>query len=285
MLVALLLAVVAAAASVSDSDSPSCPVRTKECHCPQCIGGCPVRASNNVVLSRAVSTLSNNATSKFADWVAYVVTADTIGSGKHRYWRQDPCLDESITLEPDDYQDAHADIHTDRGHQAPLASLAGMKEWEDTNFLSNITPQKSDLNQGPWATLEQKERDIAEQGFTVHTVTGPVFLRDMDTLPADKDAVVPSGYFKLITVAIQRDRPDVFETAAFFFDQDTERHANYCDHFTTVDAVEAMNGYDFFSNSTSVANFEACRASPQLYKLLGCEAPASSLCQHTAFQA
>ena len=94
----------------------------------------------NDLIIRDIYILSSNDDTKFADWVAYKITADTISSTKRRTWRADPYLDDNERLEPDDYKDAHATIHTDRGHQAPLASFTGTEHWSDTNYLSNITP-------------------------------------------------------------------------------------------------------------------------------------------------
>ncbi len=88
----------------------------------------------------------------------YRVTSETIGTSKslNRDWEEDPFLEDSETLEPDDYKNAFNELKTDRGHQAPLASFAGTVFWRSTNILSNITPQKSDLNQGAWVALVLK---------------------------------------------------------------------------------------------------------------------------------
>ena len=136
-----------------------------ELHADLCPYGCPAGASRtNDVLVREIYVLSSNDTTKFADWVAYRVTEDSIGPTDVRRWKADPALSEDETLEPDDYRGAHAELQTDRGHQAPLASFTGTSAWETTNYLSNITPQKSALNQGPWKGLEDAVRDLARDG-------------------------------------------------------------------------------------------------------------------------
>ena len=38
---------------------------------------------------------------------------------------------------------------------------------------------------------------------------------------------------------------------AFFFDQDTPRNANYCDHIKSLAEVEAASGLDLFPQETS----------------------------------
>ena len=111
------------------------------------------------------------------------------------------------------------------GHQVPLASFTSTHDWEATNYLSNITPQKSALNRGPWLRLESATRTLARQPATeaVFAMTGPLYEREMPTLPgADESHRVPSGYWKIIAT----DERGVIRIAAFLLDQDTERRAS-----------------------------------------------------------
>ena len=83
---------------------------------------------------------------------------------------------------------AHDSLDTDRGHQAPLASFKGSRYASQVNYLSNITPQKSDLNQGAWKDLEDQVRDIVRTGRTVYVMTGTLYETDIGELPfADED--------------------------------------------------------------------------------------------------
>lgn len=215
----------------------------QEIHSPHCLYGCPsgTPVTNNLII-REIYAMSSNDSTKFADWVAYKVTEDTIGPTTQRKWRADPLLDENETLEPDDYKDAHATLKTDRGHQVPLASFTGTEHWKDTNYLSNITPQKSALNQGPWLRLESKVRELARQR-NVYVMTGPVYLREMPSLPrADESHTIPSGYWKLVAI----ENGNGIKVAGFFFKQETERGANVCDHLTAVDEIEEKSELDFY---------------------------------------
>ena len=50
-----------------------------------CLASCPSGApATNTLLIREIYALSNNPETKFADWVAYRVTADTIGPSRSR---------------------------------------------------------------------------------------------------------------------------------------------------------------------------------------------------------
>lgn len=220
----------------------------QETHSDLCMHGCPSGspATNNIII-RDIYILSSNDSTKFADWVAYRVTKDTIGQTQKRTWKADPRLADDETLEPKDYDGAFAALKTDRGHQAPLASFTATPSWEATNYLSNITPQKSELNQGPWKKLEDAVRALAKKPDTsaVYVMTGPLYEREMPVLPkADESHKVPSGYWKIIFV----EKNGTFKVAAFLFDQETERRAKFCEQrfITSVRIIESKTGLNFF---------------------------------------
>ena len=159
----------------------STPVDAQELHADLCLHGCPSGGpiTNDIVI-RDIYVLSSNDATKFADWVAYRVTASTIGPTAERVWKSDPWLAEGVTLEPNDYRGAFAALNTDRGHQAPLASFTSTEHWETTNYLSNITPQKSALNRGPWLRLEEAVRKLARAvPGAVYVITDPLHERGM----------------------------------------------------------------------------------------------------------
>ena len=218
-------------------------------HIVHCLQGCPtgIPASNDLIV-REIYALSSNDTRKFADWVAYRVTSETIGTSAslNRTWRADPKIAPAETLEPNDYSGANTAHGYDRGHQAPLASFAGTVFWRTTNFLSNITPQQADLNQGPWKNLEAKIRDLAYSRGEVYVVTGPLYDAPTPTplLPnSDETHTVPTGYWKIVST-------NTGVMTAFVFDQGTARTANYCNHRSTLVTVETRSGLDLFPNAT-----------------------------------
>lgn len=170
-----------------------------ELHTFHCLHGCPIGAPGiDDIVVREIYTLASNDLTKMADWVAYRVTADSIGRSGERKWSADPWLDIEETLEPEDYEGAPAALGIDRGHQAPLAGQSGTPFATDTNLMSNITPQGSALNQGPWQRLEAQENELARtQNFGVYVLTGPLFERVLPPMPgADERHRVPSGYWR-----------------------------------------------------------------------------------------
>lgn len=204
-----------------------------ELHTFHCLFGCPLGApATNDTVVREIYTLSSNDLTKVADWVAYRVTPSSVGPSGERAWEADPWLSADETLAPRDYNGAHDALRVDRGHQAPLAAFSGTPFAADTNILSNITPQSSALNQGPWNALEEQERLLAKRLNTaVYVTTGPLFEKLMAPLPAGPElARVPSGYWKVVALTDGR-------MSAFVFDQSTARRTSYCDGRTTLQQV------------------------------------------------
>ncbi|MEH6678174.1 DNA/RNA non-specific endonuclease [Phenylobacterium sp.] len=239
-----------------------------EVHTFHCLHGCPAGASStNDLVVREIYTLSSNDRTKFADWVAYRVTAETIGPSQGRRWQADPWLGEEETLAPGDYDSASAALGIDRGHQAPLAAFSGTPFAPDTNYLSNITPQGSALNQASWQHLEARERELVTRtdGLSpgaLYVLTGPFYERPMPELPMPdgrRRHRVPSGYWKVLATAEGR-------MTAFIFDQSTPRSADYCGFRVDLETVEIRADLTLFPR-LETRSFRALDAD------IGCSAP------------
>ncbi|KKO45464.1 endonuclease [Arsukibacterium ikkense] len=204
-----------------------------------CVYGCPTGKSGQTI-ERPIYTLHNNSSSKFANWVAYQVTPHTIdGPSRSRTWRADPDINPAHTLEPADYTDAAAVLGTDRGHQVPLAAFSNTPYWAMTNYLSNITPQAANLNQGAWVKLETAVRNLARTGQHVYVVTGPLYEWYFGTLPgADESHTIPSGYFKVVIT----NNAGWVEASAYIMEQNLARAASFCPREVTINQVEARTG-------------------------------------------
>ena len=220
-----------------------------EIHIVHCLYGCPVGTpTTNDLVVREIYALSSNDSRKFADWVAYRVTRSTIGTSKDlkRTWKKDPLLEEDETLEKKDYDGASKPLEIDRGHQAPLASFANTVYWRDTNYLSNITPQKKGLNRGPWKELEKAVRDLAYKEGEVYVLTGPLYEEQSPmVLPrADEQHTVPSGYWKVVATKAGK-------LSGFIFNQNTLRNDKYCkeEFEVSVLEIEKRSGLDLLPHA------------------------------------
>ncbi len=212
-----------------------------------CAVGCPSGGSK-VTIVRDAYTLNNNGSTKFANWVAYKITKDTPAPNRPRNWKTDPDIPAGETLDPVDYNGAYVGSNLDRGHQANLASMGGIKDWKTLNYLSNITPQKETLNRGAWARLENQERDLAETDGvdSVYVATGPLYEKPMGSLPGtNKVHTIPSGYWKVIFLG---STPADGMFAAFIMEQGTPRTASYCAYLVTVAEIELRSGLTLWSD-------------------------------------
>lgn len=89
-------------------------------HCPV---GCPSSPAGDDLVFSHVYALSNNPSTKFADWVSYEVDIVNFGVSPCRNWASDPLLDDAETLEKKDYKKVNSTLNIDRGHQSSAISL------------------------------------------------------------------------------------------------------------------------------------------------------------------
>lgn len=140
-----------------------------------------------------------------------------------------------------------ADFHEsgyDRGHMAPSHAIGldyGAEAMTETFLLTNITPQKTSLNEKIWERLEALEIDeFAKQFGKVWVFTGPVFDPPSERLKTAKAVEIPDAFYKIIVA------PEAKRVLAFIIPQ-TVRGDEPLDHYlTSVDSIEKRTGLDFF---------------------------------------
>lgn len=132
----------------------------------------------------------------------------------------------------------------DRGHMVPAADQKwSQKAMEDCFVMANMCPQDHSLNAGAWATLEKKERQWAERDSCVVIVAGPIY-ESTDTKRIGNIGVrVPSAFFKVMA-APYLEQP----RAIAFVYPNMSSPGNMQNYVMSVDEVEQLTGFDFFSN-------------------------------------
>lgn len=131
----------------------------------------------------------------------------------------------------------------DRGHMAP----AGDMKWDSlamqsSFFLTNISPQAHDLNQGSWRVLEEKCRDWAVRDSAVVIVCGPIFGDPPYPTIGETGVAVPERYFKVV-LALHANPP----RAIGFVMPNSKVSGGIQACAVSVDEVEAITGFDFFA--------------------------------------
>jgi endonuclease G len=217
--------------------------------------------NDNDLVIRDCYALSNNAKTKFADWVAFRLTPQEVFGTLDlaRKWRNDDWLGTDKTLKAtpkkkDEYRDA-LQVGKDarrrgyeRGHLAPLASFRGSRDASQVNFYSNIVPQNPDLNEGLWEHLEQAVRRLAIHYQYVWVITGPLYEgEEMPKLPHARAAhKVPSHLWQIVMIEPNPKDPRSLRAAAFVFkNAPPPVGAKLVDHLRTIREMERRTGLNF----------------------------------------
>ena len=127
-----------------------------------------------------------------------------------------------------------------------------------TFLMSNMVAQAPDNNQGPWAEFENFLRTLLPAN-EVYIVSGPFGVggtgsNGFANTIANGHVVVPSSTWKVVLVLPKGDNDVSRVTAATrtiavnMPNVQGIRSNPWQTYLTTVDAVEAMTGYDFFAN-------------------------------------
>jgi DNA/RNA endonuclease G (NUC1) len=222
--------------------------------------GVPSDADNtdDFIIVHPEYTSSFNKNRGTPNWVSYDLEASHFGS-------QDRC--DCFTFDP-----AAAGIATpyttnaytgsaaingfgiDRGHLArSFDRTSGSLDNAYTFYFSNIVPQASDLNQGPWAAMENYLGDLARfSNKEVYIIAG--VAGNKGTLKNEGKIVIPEYTWK-VALILPRDEgladvhsyADVQVVAAVMPNNAGVRNVDWHTYETTVDSVEALSGYDLLA--------------------------------------
>ena len=184
-------------------------------------------------------------------WEAFVMGGDDYRDknvGRNDSWGYDPALPSS--WQP--YLKSSYSGYT-RGHAiASNYRQTTTAQNKQTFYYSNMTPQASALNSGSWNVLENKVKGLGDQTTgtsRLYVVTGPVFGSGYKTC-ADASGMacpVPTQYYKCIMLCTFNANGSMAtcKAAGYLFVHDGTSAPR---QDVTVDAVEALTGFDFFAN-------------------------------------
>lgn len=135
----------------------------------------------------------------------------------------------------------------DRGHMAPAADFQWSEKAIDASFyFSNISPQRSSLNQKFWRNLEVFVRNyVRYYQSPLYVVTGPVLKSGLDKLES-KDGTekvsIPEEYFKVL-LDLKRKR-----AIGFLVPQTASSRSKPSKYAMSIDDVEKESKVDFFAS-------------------------------------
>ncbi len=213
---------------------------------------------NNYLLLKPQYVIGYNCGKSNPNWVSWHLDQMWLGSAS----RQDDYRADT-TLPAGCYQVQGGDYSGsgfDRGHMTPSGDRTRTVADNSATFLmTNFIPQAPDNNQGPWERLETESRNIAKAGNELYIVTGGAGTGGVGSNGAANTVAggrvnVPAQTWKVILVLPVGDN-DVArvnnQTRAFgVIMPNTQgiRSDDWRKYIVTVDQVEQLTGYDFYSN-------------------------------------
>jgi endonuclease G len=132
----------------------------------------------------------------------------------------------------------------DRGHLAPnhaIAVLYGREAQLETFLMTNVTPQRPNLDHKLWRRLERMELDhFTRPDGKAWVVTGPIFEPPTRRLSGGWRVEIPSAFYKIVVA------PDSRKAIAFVVPQTVEGGEPLEHYLVSVDSIERKTGLDFF---------------------------------------
>nr|WP_297460618.1 DNA/RNA non-specific endonuclease [uncultured Halomonas sp.] len=144
--------------------------------------------------------------------------------------------------------DSYAGSGYDRGHLAPnyaIALVHGREAQRDTFLMSNISPQRPDLNRQLWQRLEEVVIDHFVPRFgALQVITGPVFPASFMSNVFNRVGLVevPTAFYKILVVPTRQPM-----ALAFLMPQTVQGNEPLDRCLVSIDEIEARTGLDFFS--------------------------------------
>jgi endonuclease G len=216
---------------------------------------------NNYLMEKPEYALSYNRDRGTPNWVSWHLADEWTGSlARVDTFRPDPAVP------ADWYRVLHTDYFSsgfDRGHMVPNADrdpATSIPINQATFLMSNMVPQAPDNNQGPWANMENALRALlpANEMYIVAggAGTGGTGSSGFATTIADGHVTVPAQTWKVVLVLPKDNTGDDVSRvscatrtiAVIMPNTQGIRNTDWQSYIVSVDAVEALTGYDFYSN-------------------------------------
>ena len=186
-------------------------------------------------------------------WTAHAMHKDMWPDkdvGRNDSWRDDP----AITLTQQTGLNNATSIRLHRGHLvASNYRQSSVKQNKQTFYYSNQAPQYQDsFNDGVWSNLENAVVLNAPSGRdTLYVVSGVLYEGAIQTKPSGSLQVpIPSHFYKCLMMCSfdTSGNMTAAKGCAYIFTNETHPGMNYNSARTTIDAIEARAGFDFFAN-------------------------------------
>ncbi|HEU4510364.1 MAG TPA: DNA/RNA non-specific endonuclease [Pyrinomonadaceae bacterium] len=207
---------------------------------------------NNYLMDKPQYSLSYSRDNGGPNWVSWHLDSSWLGSAPRQDdFRADTTLPAGwYRVQATDYSGSGFD----RGHMCPSADRTVTITANSSTFLmTNMIPQLPANNQGVWANLESYSRTLVSQGNELYIISGGHGLQHFI---ANGHVAVPAQTWKVIIV-LPVGNNDVSRvttstrTIAVVVPNSGSINSDWRTYRVSVDQVEAITGFDFFSNVSS----------------------------------
>ena len=207
---------------------------------------------NNYLMEKPQYSMSYSRDNGGPNWVSWHLDTSWLGSAPRQDdFRADTTLPTGwYRVQATDYSGSGFD----RGHMCPSADRTITVAANSSTFLmTNMIPQLPANNQGVWANLESYSRTLVSQGNELYIISGGQGLR---FFIANGHVAVPAQTWKVIIV-LSVGSNDVSRvttstrTIAVVVPNSGTINSDWRTYRVSVDQVEAITGFDFFSNVSS----------------------------------
>lgn len=210
-----------------------------------------ISSSRNYLMVKPQYVQSYNRFHGIPNWVAWHVDSTWLGEIKRsNNFRADSTL-------PENWHHVNEKSYRksgyDRGHMCPSGDRTNTQRDNSVTFLmTNMIPQAPNNNQGPWATLEIYCRELVKQGKELYIYCGG--SGEQGFLDSGR-VLVPMQTWKTILV-LDAGVDDInrvtftTRTIAVVMPNDNSfigKHDDWKTFRVSVDSIESLTGYDFFS--------------------------------------
>ena len=212
----------------------------------------------NYLLDKPQYAVSYNRDKGRPNWVSWHLDPTWLGSTPRQDdFRADTSLPAGwYQVQATDYSGSGFD----RGHHCPSADRTDTVASNSSTFLmTNMMPQSPDNNQGPWAAFETYCRSLVSAGNELYIVMGGSGSGGTGsnggttTTIAGGHVAVPSQTWKVVVVLAQgtndvsRVTTSTRTIAVIMPNTQGIRSNTWQSYRVSVDQVESLTGYDFFS--------------------------------------
>jgi endonuclease G len=208
--------------------------------------------SDDYLMIKPQYALSYNPKRLGANWVSWELNASWFGGEPRHKGKFLP--DESLPAGW--YRVRHEDYLNsdyDRGHMVRSEERTRSRaDNESTFLLTNVLPQRHDLNAGPWLRLEDYCQQLAKNGRKEMFITaGPIYGANPPTI--GHGIAVPEAFFKIVVVLDRGQGPAdvspstrviavVMPNVTGILDEPWGKYR------TSIASIERLSGYHFLGN-------------------------------------